>query len=480
MPKRMAFSAARAPLAYIRDNCFVLRVLSTAAINYAQTTGNSGNQLVSANVSAADFSIASGSTGPVMTVAQKTNHPVEVSGQATHIAITRTSGTSILILTNCSNQTLAAGHFVDIPSWTITSEQSAGTAISPFTPPDGAVEVNGTTLAALNAAIAATPSGGTTYIGDRTITLTGGGFPTINKSITLLGNGTTSKIVGSGNWCIWIQDTTNVTVRGIELDGSNNTGGIFLFNTNNVVIENNVIHNLFHSGVFGASGTGVLNQNITVRDNYFYNTQRQGQNGKAAIQTQGGGTFPNCNTAWAIQRNTVLNSAHPVVAVPSEVGLGLDQITNSLIEGNFVTMSGFFEGAPWGGEGITVVGWGNRIFNNRVRGNNAGGISLLSYQGSGTVSAVTVSGNNVKGNGGTNPQGIALVKWDGGDLRNIVIENNTCSGSSYGIQSYDVGFGPPNGLGTIVVRNNDFSGNVTGGCNFIVGTGVSATSNIAC
>jgi hypothetical protein len=126
MPKRMAFSAARAPLAYIRDNCFVLRVLSTAAVNYAQTTGNSGNQLVSANVSAADFSIASGSTGPVMTVAQKTNHPVEVSGQATHIAITRTSGTSILILTNCSNQTLAAGHFVDIPSWTITSEQSAG------------------------------------------------------------------------------------------------------------------------------------------------------------------------------------------------------------------------------------------------------------------------------------------------------------------------------------------------------------------
>jgi hypothetical protein len=126
MPKRMGFSAARASLAYIRDNADVLRVLSTAAISYAQTTSQSGNQLVSANVSAADFSIASGSTGPVLTIAQKTNHPIDINGQATHVALTRASSTSLLLLASVSAQALETGNFVDVPSWTVTHEQSAG------------------------------------------------------------------------------------------------------------------------------------------------------------------------------------------------------------------------------------------------------------------------------------------------------------------------------------------------------------------
>jgi hypothetical protein len=126
MPKSMGFSAARASLAYVRDNADVLLVLNTAAMSYAQTTGNSNNQLVSANISAADFSIASGSVGPVLTIADKTGHLIQQAGLATHIALTGASATRLLLLSNVCAVALTVGHLIDIPSWTVTHEQSAG------------------------------------------------------------------------------------------------------------------------------------------------------------------------------------------------------------------------------------------------------------------------------------------------------------------------------------------------------------------
>jgi hypothetical protein len=121
-----------------------LRVLTTAATTYAQTTGNSGNQIVSANVSAADFTITSGSTGPVLTVATKRSHPTDINGLATHVALTRISPTTLVLLTNCSAQTLASGHVVDIASWTVTNEQG-GSALPSLTDDTG-VNVRNTGL----------------------------------------------------------------------------------------------------------------------------------------------------------------------------------------------------------------------------------------------------------------------------------------------------------------------------------------------
>jgi hypothetical protein len=120
---RFGYSAAIAPLQYIRDNADVLRVLTTAATRWAEVTAQSGNLCVSANVSAADFGISSGATGPVLTVAAKLNQPIQGNGNATHIALTRSaSATVILALTNCSAQTLVSGNFIDIASWTATNE----------------------------------------------------------------------------------------------------------------------------------------------------------------------------------------------------------------------------------------------------------------------------------------------------------------------------------------------------------------------
>jgi hypothetical protein len=483
---RFGYSAARAPLAYIRDNASVLRVISTAATTYAQTTGASNDQCVSANVSAADFTIASGSTGPVMTVATKRDHLVKGNGVATHIALTRASATALLLLTNCSAQTLASGHFVDIASWTATNEQAGELlpeSAGEFDPPAGAITPGAANQSALLAAIAACPSGGTVYLGANTYTMTA--TIGIDKPMTLLGNGAgtstgpgTSRIVQTaGLDAIYIVGTNNVHIKGIDLAANNTGAGVIISNSSFIYTEWCTIHNLRNSGVLGFADS---NADIYVTDCRFYDTQRLGGAGKAAIQTVGtdNGVGQNGNTRWNILRNIISNSAQPTGPLTDEVGIGLDQVTNAVIDGNSVTQSGFFIGPPWGGEGITVVGWGNRIINNMVRGNNAGGISLLSYVGSGTVSAVTVSGNNIKGNGGTNPQGVAIVKWTGGDIRNVVIENNTVSGNAWGIQTYDVGFGAPNGGGTIVVRNNDLRGNTQGGFNFIPGSGVSASNNL--
>lgn len=126
MAKYYGFSAARASLAYVRDNAERLYVCTTAPASYSAAS-NQPQMIVSANISAADFSIASGAgtTGPVMTVGAKNSQNIESSGSATHLAIVRASGSTILFVTNVSSQVLASGNTVNIGSWTITQLQSA-------------------------------------------------------------------------------------------------------------------------------------------------------------------------------------------------------------------------------------------------------------------------------------------------------------------------------------------------------------------
>jgi hypothetical protein len=127
MAKRYGYSAAAASLAYIRDNAQVLYVCTTAP-NAVSGASTQPQMIVSANVSAADFSIASGGTGPVLTVGAKNSQTIESSGSATHLALATTSGARILFVTNVSSQVLASGNTVNIGSWTITQLQSANNA----------------------------------------------------------------------------------------------------------------------------------------------------------------------------------------------------------------------------------------------------------------------------------------------------------------------------------------------------------------
>lgn len=122
MAKYLGFSAASQNLAYIRDNSQVMYLTSAAGMDYADCTAN---KIVSANVSSADFTIASGNAGPVMTVGAKNSQDVEGSGNATHLYLTSTSGQRILLVTTVSSQVLASGNTVNIASWTVTALASA-------------------------------------------------------------------------------------------------------------------------------------------------------------------------------------------------------------------------------------------------------------------------------------------------------------------------------------------------------------------
>lgn len=125
MAKYMGFSAATQNIRYIRDNAQVLYLADVATYTAATIAANA---IVSANVSSADFTIASAAAGATLTVGAKNSQPVEGSGNATHLYLTATSGSRILLVTTVSSQVLASGNQVNIASWTVTALASANNA----------------------------------------------------------------------------------------------------------------------------------------------------------------------------------------------------------------------------------------------------------------------------------------------------------------------------------------------------------------
>jgi hypothetical protein len=124
MAKKFGFSAAAASLAYIRDNASVMMICASAPQSYS-AAANQPNKIVSANVSGADFTVASGASGPTLTVGAKNSQAIEGSGSGTHVALVSTSATRLLYVTNCSAQVLSSGNTVNIGSWVITQLSSA-------------------------------------------------------------------------------------------------------------------------------------------------------------------------------------------------------------------------------------------------------------------------------------------------------------------------------------------------------------------
>jgi len=67
-----------------------------------------------------DFTKADGDTnGRKVTIAAKSAVPVDTSGTATHVAIVRTTGTTLRYVTTCTSQALTSGNTVNIPAWDI-------------------------------------------------------------------------------------------------------------------------------------------------------------------------------------------------------------------------------------------------------------------------------------------------------------------------------------------------------------------------
>jgi hypothetical protein len=67
-----------------------------------------------------DFTKGDGDTsGRKVTVAAKSAVDILVSDTATHVALTKSTGSVLLYVTTCTSQALTSGGTVDIPAWDI-------------------------------------------------------------------------------------------------------------------------------------------------------------------------------------------------------------------------------------------------------------------------------------------------------------------------------------------------------------------------
>lgn len=100
------------------DQCNIVHVCSAEPANFA---GIAAVSLASvAMVPDTDFTKANGNvSGRKVTMAAKNTVSVAVTGTATHIALARTTDSTLRYVTTCTSQALTSGNTVNIPAWEI-------------------------------------------------------------------------------------------------------------------------------------------------------------------------------------------------------------------------------------------------------------------------------------------------------------------------------------------------------------------------
>ena len=126
MAKYLGWSALTNNFRFIIGNAneTVMYLADVTTYTGSTVTANT-HAIVSANVSGADFTLASANAGAVMTVGAKNNQNVEGSGNATHLYLITPSANRLMLVTTVSAQILASGNTVNIASWTVTALMSA-------------------------------------------------------------------------------------------------------------------------------------------------------------------------------------------------------------------------------------------------------------------------------------------------------------------------------------------------------------------
>jgi len=67
-----------------------------------------------------DYTKSNGDTnGRKVRMAAKSAVPIDTTGTATHIALTKSTGSLLLYVTTCTSQALTSGGTVDIPVWDV-------------------------------------------------------------------------------------------------------------------------------------------------------------------------------------------------------------------------------------------------------------------------------------------------------------------------------------------------------------------------
>jgi hypothetical protein len=108
-------------LQYLEDNVDRISVCETQPTTYAEATtnkGSGGNKL--AISSTPTFTgPADDTSGRKTTVDEEASITVDVSGDAQHVALSKSGTSALLYVTTCTLQALTAGNTVTIPAWKI-------------------------------------------------------------------------------------------------------------------------------------------------------------------------------------------------------------------------------------------------------------------------------------------------------------------------------------------------------------------------
>jgi hypothetical protein len=111
-------SALDAALDWI-DQADKMVVCSAQPATYAEATSTYALADVAMTPNT-DFAKANGdSSGRKITVAAKSDVPVDASGTATHIALVITGTSTLAYVTTCTSQAVVSGTTVNVPAWDI-------------------------------------------------------------------------------------------------------------------------------------------------------------------------------------------------------------------------------------------------------------------------------------------------------------------------------------------------------------------------
>jgi hypothetical protein len=101
------------------DQCDKMTVCNAQPTTYAEANATFALADV-AMTPDTDFTKANGDTsGRKVTVAAKSGVTVDTSGTATHVALIRTTDSSLRYVTTVTSQALTSGNTVNIPAWDI-------------------------------------------------------------------------------------------------------------------------------------------------------------------------------------------------------------------------------------------------------------------------------------------------------------------------------------------------------------------------
>lgn len=108
-------------LQYLEDNVDRISVCETQPTTYAEATSNKGGGGYKLAISTTPTFTgpADDTSGRKTTIDQEASITVDVSGDAQHIALSKSGTSALLYVTTCTLQALTAGNTVTIPAWKV-------------------------------------------------------------------------------------------------------------------------------------------------------------------------------------------------------------------------------------------------------------------------------------------------------------------------------------------------------------------------